>query len=247
MAKALVGHVQESGQALGLHHLNHLVPLRCGDVVARGVVTASMQDHDGACGCRFQGGEHAFKVDAAFVCIVVGIGVHSEARLCEQGTMVFPAGVADQHFGSGQQFFQEVGANFQAACAAQALDGGHAAAFHWLRGRTEDQALDGVVVGRNTVNRQVPARRGLVHHGFFRLLNALQQGQFAVVVEINAHTQVHFVGVGVCGKLLIQSQDGIAGRHLDASKHRHRRSLEEGLVKKKAGKGAECARLHGSP
>ena len=79
----------------------------------------------------------------------------------------------------------------------------------------EHQAFHRSVVGGDAVNRQVAARGGLVHHGFFSRLHALQQRQFAAVVKVHPHAQVHLVRVGVGGKLFVQTQDRVAGRHFD--------------------------------
>jgi hypothetical protein len=52
-------------------------------------------------------------------------------------------------------------------------------------------------------------------------LHALQQRQFAVVVEINAHAEVDLVRVGVGGELFVQTQNRVAGSHGDGGKQRH--------------------------
>jgi hypothetical protein len=56
---------------------------------------------------------------------------------------------------------------------------------------------------------------------FFRSLHALQQGQFAVLVEIDAHAQVDFGGVGVGIELFVQTQNRVARGHFDGGKKRH--------------------------
>ena len=135
--------------------------------------------------------------------------------------MVFPAGVGDQDFGVGVELFEKVGANLQAAGAANALDRGHAAAFDGLAVGTKHQAFDRRVIGGNAINGQVTAGRGFFHHGLFGGAHAVQQGQLAVVVEIHAHAQVHLGGVGVGVELFIETQDGVTRGHFDGGKERH--------------------------
>jgi hypothetical protein len=176
--------------------------------------------------CGVQAGQHAVEVHAALFRVVVGVGAHFKAGVHKDGAVVFPAGVRDQHFGVGADFLQKVGTDFQAARAANGLHGGHTARLDHVRFGTKHQRLDGVVIGHDAVNRQVATRGGGGHHGFFSRLHALQQGQFAVVVEVHAHAQVHLVGVGVGVELLVQTQNGVAGGHFDGGKQRHGKSLD---------------------
>jgi len=135
--------------------------------------------------------------------------------------VVFPAGVRNQHFGVGTDFFQEVGADLQTAGAADGLHGRHAAGLDHVGVGTKDQALDRVVIGHDAVDRQVATGSRFFHHGFFSGLYALEQGQLAFVVEVHAHAQVDLVGVGVGSVLLVQTQDRVAGGHFDGGKQRH--------------------------
>ena len=132
-----------------------------------------MQDHNGASSCRVQTGQHAFKVHAAFFGVVVGIAVHLKAGVCKQGAVIFPAGVRNHDLGVGADFFQKIGTNFQTACAANALNCGHAARLDGLAVSTKNQAFDRCVVGGNAVDGQIATGCGLVHHGFFGRLNTL--------------------------------------------------------------------------
>ena len=186
-----------------------------------------MQHHDGArCRC-IEAGQHAVKIHAAFFGIVIGIGIDLETGVGEQSAVVFPAGIRNQYFGVGADFFQEVGTNFEAACATDALHGGHAAGFNGFAVGAKNQAFDCGVVGCNAVNGQVTTGRRLGHHGVFCGLHAFEQGEFAVVVEINAHTQIHLVGVGIGCKLFVQTQNRVAGGHFDGSKQRHEKVLDK--------------------
>ncbi|MNT32299.1 hypothetical protein D3C72_1681720 [compost metagenome] len=187
-------------------------------------MAAGVQHHDGAGRCGVQVGQHAVEVDRAGGGIVITVAAHFKASIGEDGAVVFPAGVGDQHLGIGAELFQEVGADLQAAGAAHGLHGGNAAGFDDVGISAEHQALDSAVISGDTVNGQVATRRGLVHHGFFGGLHALQQRQLAVVVEIHAHAQVHLARVGVSCELFVQTQDRVAGGHFDGRKKRHEES-----------------------
>ena len=116
---------------------------------------------------------------------------------------------------------QKVSADLQTARAAHGLYGGHTAGGDRLGTFAKDQAFDGAVVGGNAVNRQIATRSGLFHHGFFRCLHALQQGQFAVLVEIHADAQIDFSGVGIGVELFVQTQNRVARGHFDGGEKRH--------------------------
>ena len=215
MAKALVGHVQKRHELLALDGGNHLVPLVSSDVVTGGVMAAGVQQDDGAGGRSSQVSQHAVEVHTALGCIVVAVVFNRETGAGEQRAVVFPAGVGDQDFGVGVELFEKVGANFQAAGAANALHRGHAAAFDGLAVGAKYQAFDGCVVGGNTVDGQVATCRGFFHHGLFSGAYAVQQGQFAVVVEIHAHAEVDLGWVGVGVELFVETQDGVTRGHFD--------------------------------
>ncbi len=200
---------------------DHLVPLLGGDVVAGRVVAAGVQHDDGAGHSRVQRCQHAGKIDRAACRVVVGIAGHREAGVGEQRKVVLPARVADHHAGSGAELLQEIGADLQAAGAADGLDRGHAAGADRLGAGAEHQALDGRVVRRDTVDRQVAARLGRVHHGFFGGLHTLQQRQLAVFVVVDPNAQVHLVRIGVRGELFVQTQDRVARGHFYSGKQGH--------------------------
>ncbi len=225
VAEALVGHVEEGRQALGLDHGHHLVPLLGGDVVAGGVVAAGVQHDDGAGRGGLEAGQHAFEVHAALGRVVVGVGIDHEAGVGEQRAVVLPARIGNQHLGVGADLLQEIGADLQAARAADGLHGRNAAGGDGLAAFAEHQRLDGVVIGDDAVDGQVAACRRLVHHGLFRGLDALEQGQLAVVVEIHAHPRLTLLGVGVGSVLLVQTQDRVARCHFDGGEERHGVSL----------------------
>jgi hypothetical protein len=130
------------------------------------------------------------------------------------------------HLGIGVQLFEEVGADLQAARAANALGRDHTAALDGLTVGAKHQALDGGVVGGHAVHGQVAARLGRIDHLLFGGLDAFEQRQLAVVVEIHADAQVDLVGIGVCGELFVQAQDRVARGHFNGGKQRHEIPLE---------------------
>jgi hypothetical protein len=142
--------------------------------------------------------------------------------------VVFPARVGNQHLGGGIELLEEVSADFQATGAANALHGGHTARLDRLRIGAEHQALDRGVVRGDAVNGQIASRGGLFHHGLFGRLHALQERQFSVVIEVHPDTEIDLVGIGIGCKLLVQTQDRIAGGHFDSGEERHGGSLEVG-------------------
>ena len=178
-----------------------------------------MKNHDGARRSRLDAGQHAFKVDAALGRVVVRIGLYLKARVGEQGAVIFPTRVADHHLGIRVQAFEEVGADLQAAGAANGLDGGHTGRLDGFAVGTKDQAFDGGVIRGDTVNRQITAGCWRVGHGFFGRANTLQQGQFAAVVVIDADAEIDLAGIAVCVELLVQTQDRIAWGHFDSGEH----------------------------
>ena len=228
-AEALVGHVQKGDQAFGLDRRDHLRPLLGREVVAGRVVATGVQRHDGAVGRGLQCGQHGVKADAASFRVVVGIGIDVETGAGEQRAVVFPAGVADEHGGVGVQLFQEVGTQFQTAGAAHGLHRDHAARGDGLMVSTKHQALHGLVVSRNAVDGQVAVGLGRVCHLALGLGHALQQGQLARVVVVDAHAEVDFGRVGVGVELFGQTQNRVTRGGFDGLEygggqgHRHER------------------------
>ena len=225
-AKALVGHVEEGDQVAGLHGGDHLIPFGFGQVVAGGVVAAGVQHDHGAFFGRVQGSQHAFKVDATLGFVVVGVGAHGEAGRLEDGAVVFPARVRDQGLLLAADVVQEVGAQLQAAGAANGLRRDDAAFGNGRVFSAEHQTLHGLVVGGNAFDGQVATGLGGGGNLLLGRGHALEQRQLAVVVGVDAHTQVHLVGVGVGIELFVEAQDGVPGGHFNVSEQRgHASSL----------------------
>ena len=104
VAKALVSHVQKRGEFTRFDRIDHFVPLLRRDVVAGGVVAASVQHDDGARGGGVQAVKHALEIHAARGSVVIRISLDGETGSGKQSSVVFPARVADQHLGCGVEF-----------------------------------------------------------------------------------------------------------------------------------------------
>ena len=124
-------------------------------------MAAGVQQHDGACGRGLERGQHAVKIDTALGGVVIRIAVNSKARAGEDGAVVFPARVADEYGGIGADFFQKIGADFQATRAAYGLHGGYATVFQHLAIGAKHQVFDALVVGGQAVNRQIATGLGV--------------------------------------------------------------------------------------
>jgi hypothetical protein len=195
-----------------------------------------------ACSTTIQRGQHVVEAHAALVGVVVRVGLDHEAGVGEQRAVVLPARVADQHLGGRVQLLQEVGAQLQTAGAAQGLHGGHAAGVEDVAAGAEHQALHGLVVGGDAVDRQVAARLVGFHQLRLGGLHALQQRQLAVVVEVHADAQVDLGGVGVGIELLVEAQDRVARGEFDGSEQRHlKTSCQKGVSSLAGAMGGEAA------
>ena len=158
------------------------------------------------------------------------IGADGEAGGAEQRAVVFPARVGNQDRGVRVDLLQEVGADLQAAGAADGLHGGDTAAGDDLAVGPEHQTLHGLVIGGDAVDRQVAARLRRLEHLALGLDHALQQRQLAVVVVVDAHAQVDLGGVGVGTKLFVQTQDRVARGHFDGREQGHDCGSGKGCV-----------------
>ena len=91
--------------------------------------------------------DHAAKVEAARLRVVVRIVAHGESRRLEELPVVFPARVADPDFGRRRDLPQEIRADLQAAGAAECLHGDDALFLDEPRVLAEYELLHGAVVG----------------------------------------------------------------------------------------------------
>lgn len=118
-------------------------------------MAAGVQDHDRL---GWQGIQVFQQADAVHVVgggVVITVVLHREAGSFEQRAVVFPAWVADGHDSVRQQLLEEVGADLQRAGTADGLGGDHATGGQQWRIVAEQQLLHGLVVGGDTVDRQV--------------------------------------------------------------------------------------------
>jgi hypothetical protein len=97
--EALVGHVDEGNQIPRLDDFHHILPLVVAEVGAGGVVATGMKHNDRSGRGVIQTFLHAGKIHAAGGCVIVGVIAHLKTGGLEQGAMVFPARIADQHSG----------------------------------------------------------------------------------------------------------------------------------------------------
>lgn len=93
--EALVGHVEEGEVALGLDELGNLAPLSLGRIDTSGVVSTGVEEEDAALGSGLDIGNHALKVEANGVLVVVAVLLNLETSLGEDGLVVGPRGSGD--------------------------------------------------------------------------------------------------------------------------------------------------------
>ncbi len=99
-----------------------------------------------------QRGEHAVEIEPARCGVVVRIGVDREAGAFEQRAMVLPAGIADPDLRAGREAAQEIGADLEAAGAAQCLHGDRASGFR--RSTVGPEAAASAPRGRSSRSRR---------------------------------------------------------------------------------------------
>ena len=221
VAIALVGQVQVGQQLAPLQHRDQLRPLRAGEVHARRVVAARVQQHHAARGQAVQRGEHLVELQAAGGRVVVGVGVDRDPGAFEHGAVVVPGRVADPQRAARQPALDEIGAHFQAAAAAHRLQRGDAPAGDGLVGLAEQQVLHRGAHGARALDRQVGLRAALGQHPGFGLVHAVQHGDAAGVVEVDADGQVDLVRARVLLEGVVEAQDRVARVGLQVAEHAH--------------------------
>lgn len=88
--KALVGAVEKRHVGLGLHGLGNFAPLVRGGVHPRGVVRAGVEQKHRPGGRRGHVSQHPGQVEPAGGRVVVGVRLHVQARVLEDGHVVGP-------------------------------------------------------------------------------------------------------------------------------------------------------------
>ena len=220
-AEALVRHVEEGHQIALAQHLDDLIPLGGGEVVAGGVVAAGVQHHDGARLGALEVGQHPVDVDALQRGLVVAVAVHPETRAREQRAVVLPARVGDQDGGRRLDLLEQVRAHLQCAGAAERLDGRDPALDEGLGIRPEHQRPHGLTVGGHAVDAEVALRRRLGRESLLSRPDALQQGQLAAVVEVDTHPEVDLLRPLIGDEGLGEAENGVCGGELDTIEQRH--------------------------
>jgi len=208
VAEALVGEIQKGNQSAPLHDAEHLRPVFGREVDAGRVVAAGVQHDDRAGGKRVERASHAGKVEAVRARIVVGIVAHREPGGFEELPVVLPARLADPDFRIRADALEEIGADLQAAGAANRLHRDGVLVF-----RAKDELLHGTVIGGEAVDRQVVARRRGLEALALRAPHAFEERHLAVVVGVDADAEVHLPGVFVGEERLRDAEDRIARRH----------------------------------
>ena len=136
--------------------------------------------------------------------------------------MVLPARVADPDLRARRDLAQEIGADLQASRATDRLDGDDALLPDGGELFAEDQLPRRAVVGGETVDRQVIARRRGFQALAFRAPHAFQQRHLARIVVVDADAEVDLLRVRVGDVRLRDAEDRIARRHGNLGKERRR-------------------------
>jgi len=132
--------------------------------------------------------------------------------------VILPARITDPDLCIRHEAAQQVGADFQGAGAPERLDSRSPLLGDQRRALSEQQVLDREVVGRDPVDRQVPAGRVARAALVLGLSDRSQQRDLAVVVVIHADTQVHLRRTGIRSKRLVESEYRIPRRHRNCGK-----------------------------
>jgi hypothetical protein len=194
-------------------------------------MTAGVQYDDRSSGQLLQRDDHAVDVQPVRRGLIVRIGIDDETGALEQRAMVFPGRITYPYLRTRCETAQKIRADLQRPGAAERLNGNDAAGLHQLGFRAEDEAAHRAVIGCDTVDRQVDVRPALVGQQALGAAHALEQRHLAVVVAIDAHTQVHLARIRVGVERLGDAEDRIARRHFYRGQQRrgvrsvHRRKM----------------------
>jgi hypothetical protein len=114
--------------------------------------------------------------------VVVGVGFDHEARVLEQGEMIFPARLANPDLHFRVRATQKVGTDLQAPGTAERLHGNHPLVFDR---RTIGRPLHSAVVLGQSIDRQVSARWRALQQLALGPADSFEQGDLAVVVVVD--------------------------------------------------------------
>lgn len=88
--EALVSHVEEGKVSLSLDGLRDLLPLLLGGINTSGVVRASVEQEDAALGSGLDISDHALKVEADGLLVVVAVLLNLQTGVEEDSLVVRP-------------------------------------------------------------------------------------------------------------------------------------------------------------
>lgn len=208
--ESLVGYVEVGEQIVFLHGLGDSVPLLRGGINTSGVVSASVQEDDGAWLGVGEIGEHAVKVQSLGLGVVVSIFSNFESSSLEYLSMVGPGRLAEIE-GGVSELLEEVSNDLKSSSATQGLAGRDSAALKFGVIPTEGNLLGANNEFSNTVNRSVLLiKSGVIDDLMFDLLDNGEDVGFAIVVSVGADTQVDFLGVLVVLEVGGEGKDGVS-------------------------------------
>ena len=129
----------------------------------------------------------------------------------EDGQVVLPGRVADPDLGIGEIVLDEIGADLERARATQGLQCGDALCVHGLVVGTEHQVLHQLAILANAFDGQIAAGEDVPCQGLGGLAHAVEHGQAALLVEVQADAQADLVGACILLEGFHQREYGVAG------------------------------------
>ncbi len=170
-------------------------------------MAAGMQQHDVAGRDFFQRRRHAREIQFA-VGAIIGIGLDRKPAAENSARWFSQLGSLIQTFAAWANHPEKFGAEFQRAGAAEGLDRGDICEIDLV---AKNHLRHGGIIAGETVDRRVGMRRGLGQQGFLRLLHASQQGNFAVLVLIDADSEIDAAGSLSATKASVMPRIGSRG------------------------------------
>ncbi len=196
---------------MGFEQLDKFGPLFWCGVDAGGVMAAGVEQDDAFSREIFDGIVHAVEIQSVGFRVIIGIGLDGETGGLENLAMIFPAWIADPDRGLVEEIFEEVGADFQGACAAQSLHGDCLVLCDSRGIGSEEQDLNGFVISSNAVDREIAFGCFLFEPSGFCVSDGGQDGDFSGAVLVDADAQGDFFGVLVGIECFCESQDRVRG------------------------------------
>mmetsp|Transcript_128273 Transcript_128273/g.251272 ORF Transcript_128273/g.251272 Transcript_128273/m.251272 type:complete len:451 (-) Transcript_128273:18-1370(-) len=212
---ALVGAVHQGHKLLLHHDFRDLTPLVLRRVHARRVVRASVQqDVRPGRGLLLQRLVHAIEVEATRLRVVIGVGLHLQAGLLEDGVVVAPGRVRDPDGVRlrAEEALDELARHPQGAGARQRLHRGDAALRDGGAVLAEGELLRQTLEPRRAVDGAVllvDRTAGLLQDLLLSLPHAVEHEGFPRFGPVGADAEVDLprVRVGVVGEA--RAEDGV--------------------------------------